>query len=196
MSSNTQRIRLAATALGAMALLVTACSGDENGIASPGAAGEPPSSTSSLNSSTSKSPDLSGLDPCSVLETNELTVIGSFEEGSDRPTQSGRVCEWKEQRGSDGVSSTLTVTVREGVNLDSVRDIGSGLQSGRLESSGRELVRTYSSDTTACLVVMAVSQQERVEVGLSELSGSYDSQKACEMVDEVVELIDPKLPLE
>ncbi len=130
-----------------------------------------------------------------MLDTNELTVIGSFEGGSGRPTQAGRVCEWKEQRDSDGVSSTLTVTVREGVNLDSVRDIGSGLQSGRLESSGRELVRTYSPDTTACIVVMAVSQQERVEVGLSELSGSYDSQKACEMVDEVVQLIDPKLPL-
>jgi hypothetical protein len=42
---------------------------------------------------------------------------------------------------------------------------------------------------------MSVSQQERVEVGLSELSGSYGSEEACEMVDEVVELVDPKLPI-
>lgn len=197
--NNQQRIRSVVAALGTIALLATGCSGDEPGTASPGELNEAsPSSSeqgSSVKVSPSNSPGLSGLDPCAILSTSELSVIGSFEEGSGRPTESGRLCEWKEQRSSDGVSSTLTVTVREGVNLDSVRDIGSGLQKGITEGSGRALVRTYSTEQTGCLVVMAVSQQERVEVALSELSGSFGSEQACEMVDQIVEIIDPKLPL-
>jgi hypothetical protein len=108
---------------------------------------------------------------------------------------SGRVCEWKEQRGPDGVSATLTLTIREGANLDSVRDLGSGLQRGIIEASGRKVVRTWNTQHTGCLVVMAVSQNERVEVGLSEVSGSFDNEEACRMVDKVVEIVDPKLPL-
>jgi hypothetical protein len=132
-----------------MTLLVTGCSSEMKEIVSPVQLEDQPASApplgSSMTRSPSHSPGLSGLDPCSLLDTDDLTVIGAFDGGTWRPTQSGRVCEWKEQRGSDGVSSTLTVTVREGVNLDSVRDIGSGLQSGRLEKSGRELVRTYTT---------------------------------------------------
>jgi hypothetical protein len=183
----------------AVALLASGCSEDEPGIASPQRSSEVPSGPvtqeSSPGPSSQNSSDMSGVEPCSIIEPEELVEIGAYEEGSSRLANSGRVCEWKEQRGPDGVSATLTLTIREGANLDSVRDLGSGLQRGIIEASGRKVVRTWNTQHTGCLVVMAVSQNERVEVGLSEVSGSFDNEEACRMVDKVVEIVDPKLPL-
>ncbi len=193
----TMRPHWIVTPIVVMVLGLAGCSGSESGLASPsGSSGnEPNGSSMTPSSSVARTPSsqvgLDEIDACSLLTVAELRAIGEYADGISKTVGTGRVCQWKEVRGDDGLSATLTATIRENAGIDTITNLGS-VQQGKSQGSGRDLVRTWNDEI--CVSVMAVGPSQRVEVGLSEIDG-VGGQEACEIVDEVVEIIDPKLPM-
>lgn len=174
------------------------CSEPESGVAISQAPiqdsenGMPP--TVSAPSSSESESQRAGIDPCSIVTAQDLSSVSEFEEGVDKIVGNAPVCEWKEATESAMEDSViLTVAIREDGDIGGMRDQGYGLREGTLDSSGRELVEQPTS--VGCVVAMAVGEGERVEVGIGSLSEGASQEEACQMAGEVVELIDPKLPL-
>lgn len=181
----------------ALTAVLVGCSSSESGSAEPDDSSQPDASGVPSSSAVSPSPgsetQLSSIDSCSLLTAEELREFGEFEEGVNKIVGSGRVCEWKEVRDSEGRSATLIATIRENGGLDTIEDQGFGLRNGKTNTTGREVKEIPTS--IGCVVAVAVNEGQRVEVGTSKLGGGLDKQEACQMAGEVAELIDPKLPL-
>ncbi|WP_141630134.1 DUF3558 family protein, partial [Saccharomonospora azurea] len=144
-------------------------------------------------SSPGEAASLSGVGPCSLLTVQELGAFGDYAEGVERTVGTGRVCEWKEVRDSEGHSATLTLTLRENGGIADSLDQGYGERNGSMEGTGRP-AKEVPTDV-GCIVALGVGDGERAEVGASKLGSDLTPQDICDMVGEVAELIDPKLPL-
>lgn len=153
-----------------------------------------PANSSNDSRPTETPASLAEIDSCSLLNPEDLRVVGEYEEGVGRSVGTGRVCQWREVRSPEtGQSMVLTVTIRENGGLDGVSDLGYGERSGRTEGTGRPVKQLGTE--AGCLVAMAVGEGERVEVAASKLGSELTRDGICEMLGEVVEIIDPKLPL-
>lgn len=182
----------------AVFLALSGCSSEESGTAEPElsdvAQSSIPSEVPETNRSSPQSSNgLADVKPCSLLTTDELKILGEYQEGVDKLVGSGRVCQWKEVRDPDtGQSATLTVTLRENGGLDDHLDQGYGERRGMTDTTGRAVKELPTS--IGCVVMMAVGESERVEVAASKVGSDLTRQDFCKMVGEVAEIIDPKLP--
>jgi hypothetical protein len=178
-------------------LAISACSSQESGLPEVGKSSQSISPSDSTASDPGSSPggveSLGGISPCSLLTVDELSAIGDYLEGVEKNVGTGRVCEWKEVRDSEGHSATLSVTLRENGGIADSLDQGYGERSGSMKGTGRPVKEVPTE--VGCIVALGVGDGERAEVGASKLGGDLAIEDICEMVGKVAELIDPKLPL-
>lgn len=104
------------------------------------------------------------------------------------------VCSWNVplESASDTDAPIVDLIFREDLKVDDVVDLGDGIQSGSTDATGRGVARTSGinpiSESPACLVAMDIGNGSRldVQVGLTA--------EPCDIADQLVEIIDPKLP--
>ncbi|WP_197319411.1 DUF3558 family protein [Saccharomonospora sp. NB11] len=172
-------------------LFLVGCADTEPGSASPTGHSEDmntPTGESSPGGSREGS-SLEQMDPCSLLDGAELNRFGEFGPGEYRDYGTGRNCRWQADR--DGASEKVPLVdliIEDEAGVDVLPDLGGGLQTGKA-GSGRSIVRTSNED--GCVVAMAVGESARVDVIVSMVE--LDS--ACSITDELVDIIDEKLPL-
>jgi hypothetical protein len=171
---------------------VAGCSNSETGEASPelgssSAAALP--SQGGVDDSGSGGESVETIEPCELLEDGELSRYGEFGPGEYRTYGSGRNCRWVGLRDAASEDVPIVdVVIEDNAGIDVLPDLGGGLTEGAA-ASGREIVRTYNE--TGCVVAMAVGANARVDISVAE----DDLQSACDLVDELVDIVDQRLPL-
>ncbi len=168
------------------------CSNSEPGEAAP--------NPESLSATASPSPggienggsggeSIEKVDPCELIEDGELSRYGEFGQGEYRTYGTGRNCRWTGVR--DNASEDVPIVdivIEDNAGVDVLPDLGGGLTEGTA-ASGREIVRTYNQ--TGCVAAMAVGIGARVDISVAQ----DDVQSACDLVDELVDIVDQRLPL-
>jgi hypothetical protein len=186
------RTRVAAAVSVLIVSLVAGCGQTEEGAASP-ETGLPGPSTPTDGNSTTDSNAPGVVDPCSLLDQGELAQFGDFIGPEERTYQGYPVCAWhvEQDSASDVEAPMLDLAYRKDLGLEEVLDLGDGLQAGKL-ATGRELVKTTGIDpvteTPGCLVAMKVADGSRIDVSAGMTA------EPCDLVEKVVEIVDPKLP--
>ncbi|WP_157606454.1 DUF3558 family protein [Saccharomonospora cyanea] len=173
-------------------LMLVGCTATEPGSAS--------STTRNEGGSTVAAPPTSGnqdhenqsikqVDPCSLLVESELDRFGEFGQGEYREYGTGRNCRWQADReGASEQVPLVDLIVEDNAGIGLLPDLGGGRQTGSA-GSGRSVVRTSNED--GCVVAMAVGESARVDVIVSMI----ELDNACSIAEELVDIIDEKLPL-
>lgn len=189
-------LRVGALPLLLAVLVLGGCSDAEPGLASPegsqrsvGALAE--SSAPAATSSGSVSSGIDSVEPCSLLTDGELSEFADYEDPESRFSAGARNCRWTPIREKAQQRLPLiNLDARDNVGIDGMPDLGTGLQRGRMDGSGREVVQTTRPDE-GCIIGMAVGEAARVDV----VVGTVETDKACDIASRIAEMIDPKLPM-
>ncbi|PRX47937.1 uncharacterized protein DUF3558 [Prauserella shujinwangii] len=178
--------------LAVAALAVAACSNSESGMAKPKGSTDSPTQPSS--SAATETPVGSGralsdeLTACSLLNQQELAQFGEFRGGQKPSTSSASdACQWS---GGD-VSNVVTVgvAIRDAQSVDEVSPIEGGGAPTTGQLAGRRAVQ--ASAPTGCLLALSVGDSSRVDV---VISGETEEPDYCQLVGQVADIVEPKLP--
>lgn len=174
----------------ATAILASACTSDEGGTPLATGTGDATSSSSNEAPETSSSDPggsaVADLDPCTLLSTSELADYGNLEGPKDPGFQSVRACDWQTPVGADE-GLVIGVAVRDDAGVRDANDTGSGIDF--TEVDGREVARIPDAGGH-CIIALGVTDSSRVDVNVT----APDTQRACEIADEVAGIVEPKLP--
>ncbi|MFD2803118.1 DUF3558 family protein [Prauserella oleivorans] len=170
-----------------------ACSQSEGGTAEPGR-GHPFGSVAPTAASSPSSPESSGagsslaeLDPCSLLDVNDIEKYGPVRQPLPEQVGSARTCQWLPDRGNTAADMPTTfIILRENGGVRDLPDMGQGVQYQELD--GREYGRV--AGPSGCVIAIGVTDESRVDVQVT----GVDASRACEMVDELARLVEPKVP--
>ncbi len=166
------------------------CSESEGGTAEPESAKLPGPATSTGDSPStdgSSTTPLSGLDPCSLLNTSAVEKHGPVEEPVQERIGSSEACTWHPDRqGTAADMPAFLVGLRENGGVADMNDLGQGVQ--RAELNGREVARVPSPG--GCSIAIGVTDKSRVDVQVT----GVDTELACDMVDELAQLVEPRIP--
>ncbi len=191
----TVRRRRLAGALVSLTLLgiVTGCSQEQSGLASP----EMTESGDMTSSGNPPNQDGVGVadpvDPCSLFSEDEMAQHGDFEPPVENTIAGYPNCEWSVPGESAGDTDApiVNMTYREDLGVTDVVDLGDGIRSGQTET-GRQLVMTTGvnevMDTPTCLIGMETGPSSRLVVQVGR------TPEPCELAEQLVEKADTKLP--
>ncbi|SFP19004.1 DUF3558 family protein [Saccharomonospora viridis] len=199
------RLRSAAVVVSVLAAVVMAgCSQTEAGSVSPGpdnsvsASSEPsgsaPAMPSGSNSETSGNGPVQPVNPCSLLTRDELSRFDDFGEPEESTQQGDPVCTWAvaKESATDVEAPIVNVVHWQNLGVADVVDLGGGIQPGRTDTTGREVARTTGvnevTETPICMIAMAIGDSSRLDVQVGRTA------EPCDLADQLVEIIDPKLP--
>lgn len=87
---------------------------------------------------------------------------------------------------------SIDVAVRDRQGIKDATDVGGGLQKGKM-GSGRPAVQIpFPADQGGdCILALAVGETSRVDITASAVG---DAKTACDIVSQVADIVDPKLP--
>lgn len=174
----------AALTVGALAL--SACA-DEPGVAAP----SPSESSNNTATGAPTEAPTARLDPCSFLSPAELKDFGTFENGHVLNMGGARGCAWHMPESIPfKYRFSIDVGIRDRQGIKEANDAGGGIQKGEM-GSGRKAVLIPATRLGGCILALAVSETSRVDVAAN---GVRDSKKACDIVSQVADIVDPKLP--
>ncbi|KID28287.1 Protein of unknown function (DUF3558) [Prauserella sp. Am3] len=173
-------------------MTVAACSDSEGGT--PEAEGAPSSHAASSETAAPSSEDgagmgtpLSGLDPCSLLGQADVTQFGPVDPPERKKIGTADTCSWTPDRSEvSGERGTIGVGFRENAGVQDMNDKGMGVQ--HTTENGRDYGRSPSPN--GCTIAIGVTDTSRVDVVVS----GADPDKACEMANTLVEVVEPKVP--
>ncbi len=168
---------------------LTACSGEERGIAEP----KVPSSSSAEESgpatTSSVEPASLSVDPCELLTADDLAEVGEFET-EYKEGGGARSCQWQNSSSGNGDVFTFGLSVRDSQGIDTVNDIGNGLE--HVEVNQRPAVSTQDPVSGDCTLALEIDASSRVDVTvLGEGDGLDDS---CEIAEVIAGMMEPRLP--
>lgn len=104
-----------------------------------------------------------------------------------QPTSGARACYFTPERAGTAQEPTITVALRDSQSVASADDQGMGITEATF--NGREAAQI--PDTSgACIIALELTESSRVDVGVSGI----DTDEACELVERVTEIVEPKLP--
>lgn len=177
-----------------VAFVSSACSGDEEGTAQPGAdpsEASVPASSSSSNSSAMPGGDasLADLDPCSVLTTEQVRQHADVKKPENSDVGGALTCTWHAQpvENSAALTPTVAVAIRDNGGVNSLGDLGEGIQ--HVSEGGREYSRTQGYGN--CAIAIGVTDNSRVDV---MVTGSQTNADACRIANSLTEAAEPKVP--
>lgn len=135
--------------------------------------------------------DISTVEPCELLDDSTLSRFAEFVEKKAKKTQTGEpYCTWSgspTSASSEEWPPMVGVLIDPDAGLNQFRDRGGGLQRGKTDN-GRPIIRTTSD--SGCAVGMAVENDVHVVVS----AGIDDIEESCRVVDQLVEIVDQKIP--
>jgi hypothetical protein len=177
----------------ALVLGLGGCSSETPGDARPGddtgSGGAPPFPAESESSTTdeptetdTEGGDTADLRPCELLSAEDLTALDLPASGEEDEIGPARRCQWQ----TSG-SHTVSVGILDELGIDQVQSQG---PTEELSVGSHEALR-YVGVVGTCGVAIAVSDSSRVDV-LGTAGG--DMNQACEIANQVAELVEPKLP--
>ncbi|WP_082245309.1 DUF3558 family protein [Saccharomonospora azurea] len=185
--------RWASAAISVFALtIVSGCGQSEEGSAAPNTESVAPSVTS--QAATSAVGDAQSIDLCSLLTESDLAEYGTFDGPEERELRGYAVCSWADEKASasDMEAPLIDLMFIGDRGAADVVDLGDGLQNGKTENTGRELVKTSGVDSVTgapvCVIAMSVSDGSRLDVTVGRTADP------CDLAGQLVELVDPKLP--
>jgi hypothetical protein len=166
------RRSVAVSMLAVLALTTAACSNNLPGTATS-------TTTPSDTPSSAPSNPLASIDPCQLLDQNQLTQL-SLGAGKPDNTAKARGCQW-----AKGGSYTVSVYLDGSQPIDAVGSDGASA----VTLSSHDAVQTTSSGL-GCDVEIAVSKSASVDVIVTSGSGIND----CQLAQTYAQMIESKLP--
>ncbi|WP_232285279.1 DUF3558 family protein [Saccharomonospora xinjiangensis] len=176
------------------AVIVAGCSPTETGSTGATTGGSKSIPTSRSDSSIVRDELDVPVDPCSLLNEEQISKYGEFIGPKDSFLKGDPVCSWRvpKETASDSDAPLVDLIYLDDLGTGDVVDLGDGLTSGTTEATGRELVKTSGvnpvTGTPDCLVSMRVSDRARLDVMVGFTSDP------CELAGKIVEMVDSKLP--
>lgn len=171
----------------AAALVLTACSSEEPGSASPAPSVPPVQTGGSSSAPATGGGDTTSIDPCSLISAADLSSYGTFKPPVTTNVGGARLCQFDREAAAASDSLSVGVGIRDTQSVDSVNDGGNGKTTGTV--NGRKAVLA-PKPATACLMALEVGATSRVDV----ITVSTDSEKACGIAEKVADIVEPKLP--
>lgn len=185
-----KRYGLAAGAIIAIGLVVSACSSTDEGAP----VSSPPSDNSGGRSATTSpsaesggGQSLVGVEPCSLLSAEELGKYGRFPPGETDNVGSSRGCKFQKERSSNEYTLVTSVGIRDQQGIKDAVDQGFGVD--HTEANGRQFAQIPSDGS--CTIAIGVTDSNRVDVYAGTTAGT---QEACNIADEIAAMVEPKLP--
>lgn len=160
------------------------CSAEERGVAEPGFSAGNPSSDAATSLPSSTAPASVSIDPCGLLSTEDLAEVGKFESEYSEDG-SARSCYWQRSAVGGGDVFTFVLSVRDGQNIESVNDNGSGVHAE--EVNQRPAVSTEDPRLGDCTFAMKIDDSSRVDVTVTGEDG-------CEIARVIAGMVEPRLP--
>ncbi|EID53733.1 DUF3558 family protein [Saccharomonospora xinjiangensis] len=176
--------RLALLGVVLLAPGVAGCSTAERGIAESPTSPRSSSSAAQATSASSTGPDSTAIDPCDLITAEDLADVGEFEP-TYKEGAGARTCDWQSGFESGGDGFAFSVGVRDSQGIDSVRDIGGGVEPDTVNQ--RPAAKTYDPRSKDCLIAVEISDTSRVDVTTLADDG-------CEIAPIIAGLVEPKLP--
>lgn len=150
-----------------------------------------PPSRSSGGSTTPVEPGspLDSVDACALLTADEIAQFGDhdYKEPKSEDIAGYPTCRWLPIRTDARRLPTITTVLWDDVSIDQLRDRGSGVERGQMDS-GRDFTQTGTSGE--CTVALAVGEQARVDA----LVTGVDQDEACALANQVAEIVEPRIP--
>ncbi|WP_277068793.1 DUF3558 domain-containing protein [Saccharomonospora viridis] len=176
--------------LAGLALLATGCATQSPGSASP--ADEGSSTPSNLEPSTSNPAPIVNsrdMDPCDLLSSEEVVEFGKFKPPSRQEMGGARGCNFFPDRGDESGEQlpTIITSIRDEQGVGDAVDQGYGVDNG--DFNGRPAAK-IPAEGGGCIIALALTDTSRVDVGVTGI----DTDKACQLVEQVTEIVEPKLP--
>lgn len=177
-------------------LSVAACSSEETGSpvppgnTAPATSSAPTSAPASSDGSDDANTPLAGTDPCSLLTDQEAAQFDDFHAPKREKVGSADTCSWEsieDHTLKDDFS--ITTVVRTNAGVDDAVDQGMGVD--KVEAKGRRWAQI--PDAGGCTLAIGVTSSSRVDVSLTKAS-DHTIDQACDLADEVAQLVEPKLP--
>lgn len=156
--------------------------GDDGGDASVPAFPEDPSTGETTSEPDEEEAGTADLEPCDLLEAQDLTALGLPSENDQQDIGPARGCQWQ----ASG-SHTVTIGVIDELGIGEVQ---SQTTPEPKTVGGHDAVQ-YTGGAGVCAVAIAVSDSSRVDV--SGVAGG-DMTRACQVANQAAELVEPKLP--
>ncbi|WP_084258480.1 DUF3558 family protein [Saccharomonospora iraqiensis] len=169
-------------------LFLSGCSGTTAGAPVPEE--DPSTSVASTSANEPGRASIHDIAPCSLLDMSTLDRFHEFREGVPKLTIDDEpYCTWAgiREEASGGNVPTVMVVIYPDSGIGEMPDKGGGLREGETKN-GRRVVQTMTE--SGCTVGLAVGDGSRVEVA----AGFLGEESSCDLADELVEIIDPKLP--
>ncbi|EHY91217.1 Protein of unknown function (DUF3558) [Saccharomonospora azurea NA-128] len=125
-----------------------------------------------------------------MLSVEDLTEYGEVNAGEARNLNGSRSCAWQrdyEAGGHEGFVISLDVWGEHSIDdMKSVSD-----NTAEVEVNGRPAVRLTNPDRGYCTVGLKLDDTSRIDVGIN---GFSDYQDSCQVAEDVVYLVEPRLP--
>ncbi|WP_157577322.1 DUF3558 family protein [Saccharomonospora iraqiensis] len=174
-----------------LTVLLGGCSDTRDGSASPAdhspAAGSAPSETQSPSPSHTSSERSATIDSCALLDPTELARFGDFGPPTRDNLAGARACYFTPERDGTERRPTITVALRDSQGVASANDQGMGITQATF--NGRDAAQIPDKNDV-CIIALGLTESSRVDVGVSGI----DTDEACDLVERVTEIVEPKLP--
>lgn len=177
--------------LAAAVLLLAGCS-DEPGTPTP----TTPAGNAGASTSHAGEPGgaLANLVACELLTPADVKFLEITEPGEDQGSLGGTgtsSCGWNRSSSPSRSALALDVTVRPEQGIDSVEPGSGTITDGEFEGRPSRQVRDFMGDGD-CMLAISVGDTARVDIGLNDTDD--DTDKACDAVNKIATVVEPKLP--
>lgn len=171
-------------------IVVPGCS-DESGEAGPTSQ---PVTTPPSTSGAALGGALAGLVACDLLTAADVKQFGVTKPGKALGELGGagtNGCQWARSSSPSRSAMAFSIGIRPGQGIDSV-DIGQGtVTDGDFEGRPARQLREHQGPGD-CMLAISVGKAGRVDVGVNDTDDDTDN--ACEVVNKIATIIEPKLP--
>jgi hypothetical protein len=157
-----------------------------------GTAANPSTGTPSGADTSTSSPgssDLTGIQPCSLLNSTEASQNALTSKGP-RSGSGARSCTWNNAAYDNGLGYSLGVDIRETQGIKDINTDAYALSDDPIGRHQGKQIRETNGDL--CGVVIGVTATSRVDVSTN--TGNSDIDQACVLANQFAKLIEPKLP--
>ncbi|MER7116965.1 DUF3558 domain-containing protein [Saccharomonospora azurea] len=185
-------LRLTISSAILLVFALSGCSEQESGFAEPEGSANPPTKTDTVppqSTHPSTTPASSSIDPCDLLSKEDLADAGTF--SSEYKEGGGaRSCYWQQSATGGGDVFTFILSIRDGQGIDSVKDIGNGIE--QTEVNQRPAVSTQDPKSGDCVLALQIGDSSRVDVTVLGEGNGLDG--SCDIAEEIAGRFEAKLP--
>ncbi len=168
---------------------VGGCSTVEPGNAEPKVTSSVRQSFPASSDSTPNAPVSLSVDPCGLINVQDLDAYGKFIEVGPRESGGARSCVFQRSARGGNESIVVALNVRDSQGVETVADVGGGVV--ETDVNGRTAARSANPDLGDCTFAMEIDDRSRIDVSVNGLSSTDET---CPIAEGVSRLLEPRLP--